>query len=212
MVMAALLASGLRRYSAVFFYTLTLTLTSITELIFSQSFGVRSTAFAVCWIIGESMRQLGLYAVVISFAVYAAEEGPQRRTVRDVLVALATVVWVGSAWVSRHDNVVYWATMSFRDIGFTLALVTLALWFVLIASPKRNATLLSLTGGLGLSMCGTAIGQSLRQLSARTVNLGDIILVVTHLLCLYIWWQTLRHEPPARRTSPPKAAAAPSLS
>ena len=55
----------------------------------------------------------------------------------------------------------------------------------------------SLTSGAAnmeeaIILAGKAIGHSLRQISSSTVLAGELILVLSHLLCLYIWWQALR--------------------
>ncbi|MGO9256149.1 MAG: hypothetical protein ACLQU1_07600 [Bryobacteraceae bacterium] len=39
---------------------------------------------------------------------------------------------------------------------------------------------------------GEAIGESLRNLSRAAVLPGDILMIFTNLVFLYIWWQTLR--------------------
>jgi hypothetical protein len=35
----------------------------------------------------------------------------------------------------------------------------------------------------------------LRQLSHSTLTLGNLVIVLSHLLCLYIWWQAFRKPP-----------------
>ena len=49
------------------------------------------------------------------------------------------------------------------------------------------------SGGMGIQMAGKAIGHSLRQLSRSAMMPGDLVIVLSHLLCLYIWWQAFRH-------------------
>jgi hypothetical protein len=52
---------------------------------------------------------------------------------------------------------------------------------------------LMIAGGLGLQMTGEAIGQAIRQmhLSYGVSVAGSVFIVLTHLLCLFIWWRAL---------------------
>jgi hypothetical protein len=54
-----------------------------------------------------------------------------------------------------------------------------------------------IAGGLGLQMTGEAIGQAIRQLNvSMQVSLGgSIFIVLTHFLCLFIWWRAFTLEP-----------------
>jgi hypothetical protein len=52
------------------------------------------------------------------------------------------------------------------------------------------------SGGLGIQMAGKAIGHSLRQLSPLNPLAGDLVIVLSHLLCLYIWWHAFRRFDP----------------
>jgi hypothetical protein len=81
-----------------------------------------------------------------------------------------------------------------RNLSFCSAIVNMALWFVLIASERKDARLLMITGGLGIQITGDAIGQSLRQVSHVTTVAGNMIIVLAHFLCLYIWWQAFQEK------------------
>ena len=83
-------------------------------------------------------------------------------------------------------------TNAFRNVSFCAAVVNLCFWLTLIASPRRNSQILLITGGLGVQMTGAAIGQSLRQLSPYTVLAGGLVAILSHFLCLFIWWHALR--------------------
>jgi len=99
-----------------------------------------------------------------------------------------------------RGNLNVWMTVLSRDLSFGSAVLDLLLWFLLIAQPKKDPLLLLLSGGLGIQFTGAAIGQSLRQLSPHTEVAGNLILVLSDLVCLYVWWQTFR-----RRAAQPAA-------
>jgi hydrogenase-4 membrane subunit HyfE len=80
-----------------------------------------------------------------------------------------------------------------RDLGFLAVILDLALWAVLIQSRRPDRTLLMVSAGMGIQMAGKAIGHSLRQLSRSAIVPGNLIIVLSGLLCLYIWWQAFRH-------------------
>jgi hypothetical protein len=79
-----------------------------------------------------------------------------------------------------------------RNLGFLAVILNLVLWAVLIKSQRADRTLLMVSGGIGIQMAGKAIGHSLRQLSRSTIVAGDLTIVLSGLLCLYIWWQAFR--------------------
>lgn len=198
-VLSALFAaSRIKEYTAVFAYTLVLFVTTITDIVAILDQG-RSPSWAILYWVSEFLRQAGLYSVVISLVAHSVPNSRQRSAVTRLLVLLAMIFWVGSFYVQRNDNVTLWMTNALRNLSFCAAIVNLGLWFVLIASERRDQRLLMVTGGLGLQMTGEAIGQSLRQLSRNTVWLGNMTAILTHFLCLYIWWQAFRRGNPERQ-------------
>ena len=111
------------------------------------------------------------------------------------MIALALLFWVGSFFIYQEPTVNKWMIKVVRNLSFCSAVATLILWFVLIASEKRDTRLLVITGGLGLQMTGEAMGQSLIQMSKHTFVVGVLTLMFAHFLCLYIWWRAFRAAP-----------------
>jgi len=60
---------------------------------------------------------------------------------------------------------------------------------------------------MGIQMAGKAVGHSLRQMSPLLVTSGDLILVFSHLICLWFWWQAFAAYPPAPAQSSVSSAA-----
>jgi hypothetical protein len=200
-VLSALLAGRVREFLAVFLYTVSLFITTIVDIIFRLDDGGRLTKTwsQVFWT-GDFIRLAGLYAVVISLMVYATPDPKQRLSLRRLLVLLSMLFWAGCFWLQRNDNAQMWMTYTSRNLSFCLALVNLGLWLVLIAcrDPRdrlRNQTLLMISGGLGVQMTCDAIAQSLRHMAPITVLIGNILGVLGHFACLYIWWQALARKP-----------------
>jgi hypothetical protein len=66
---------------------------------------------------------------------------------------------------------------------------------MLIAKRQKDSRVLMLSAGLGIMFAGEAIGESVRNLESHvsTINLaGSILVLITNLVFLYIWWQTFR--------------------
>jgi hypothetical protein len=51
-------------------------------------------------------------------------------------------------------------------------------------------------------MAGKAIGHSLRTLLFPVQVPGDLVIVFSHIACLYIWWLTFRQPDSARCPRP----------
>ena len=125
-----------------------------------------------------------MYAVVISLILKVMPNTRRRASLLQLLVFSSVLFWVGSIIVYYDPRITVWMVRVVRNLSFCSSVSTLILWFVLIASEKRDARLLVVTGGLGLQMTGEAIGQSLLQMSHSTVIPGYLVMVFSHFLCL----------------------------
>ncbi len=140
----------------------------------------------------EAARQFLLFVVIVSLIECAMKASPYRTRVRLALAGLAGVALFISLTVHAENNFTLWMTAVTRDLSFGSVVLTLALWSLLISSPKKDRELLMLAGGLGLQFTGEAIGQSLRQISRhRPVILffGNLLMAVAHLMRLYVWME-----------------------
>jgi hypothetical protein len=212
-VLSALLAGRVREYLAVFIYVISLFVTTVIDIIFRLEDGGRMTPLwtQVFWT-ADFLRLAGLYAVVISLVVQALPDGRQRLLVRRLLIAATVVFWLGCFWIQRSDKPDMWLTFASRNLSFFLALGNFGLWLVLIAARAvhgrgRSQAVLMISGGLGVEMTCNAIAQSLRHLSPYTVMAGNILGVLGHFACLYIWWQALVRERVDNRPQAPTPVA-----
>jgi hypothetical protein len=194
LVVSTLMAGPMRDYTAVFVYAVILFFTTIVEMLPIVDQGRITVLSANIYWICEFFRQASMVFVVLSFVTRAVPDEARRSMVRRALAIVAVLFWSISFYIQYSYNLQLWMTNALRNVSFGAAMVNLSLWFVLIASKRRDSTLLMITGGLGLQMTGEAIGQSLRQLSPNTVLIGGLMAVFSHFLCLYIWWQAFRQQ------------------
>ncbi len=216
LIIAALLRGPYRRFPFVFAYTVVNFLSTVIEIPSSVEYyrtGDYSAARAMAFYywIDEGILQLLVLAVVISLIYHATSARQGRRTVRAALIAGA-ILFAGISFLIHHDSRVptgVWMTAWTRDLYFISTILDLALWAMLIAARQKDQRLLMLSGALGIQFTGEAIGESLRKLSIGSrahsaVVTGNIVIMLTNLVAMYIWWQTFREH---HATRPPGSAA-----
>lgn len=164
-------------------------------------------AITYYWL-NDCIRQFALFLVVISLLFQAIEQGEQGRNLRKWLTVAVLLVAVGSAFVFRKEHMSTWLTQVIRNVSFSVVFLNLVLWAALIRRAKPDRLLLMLVGGIGLQMTGESMGQALRSSPIRhsfhaVVSIGNVILVLSHLLCLAIWIHALRSAQQAQQAALP---------
>ena len=190
LVVSAMLRSAYRRYGALFVYTVVLFVTTAVEaaaFYWPRHAAIRSTDY---WIF-DSIRQALLYVVVISLIFRASEQSAKRESIRRLLIVGSVLFAALSLYFSHKHLLGLWMTQFSRNVGFLAVILNLVLWAALLKHRRPDQTLLMVSGGIGIQMAGKAIGHSLRQWRP-TVTTGDLVIVLSHLLCLYTWWQAFR--------------------
>jgi hypothetical protein len=188
LVVSALLRGQWRQFRILFCYCLVLVVTSAVEAeaFLSRDFSARTAG--LYWIF-DSVRQTLLYLMVISLVHRASETSTSRATVQRLLVG-GTIVFVMVSLPFTFDaNFKTWMTVFGRNLGFLAVVLNLMLWAALIRNGRADRRLLMISGGLGIQMAGKAIGHSLRYLSESLTTTGNVILVASHLFCMYLWWR-----------------------
>jgi hypothetical protein len=194
LVTQALIAGPFRQFTVVFAYILCLIITTVTDVIMSFDLGSLGKIYLRYYWTADLLRESALYAVVISLVFHAMPDGRRRAALVRLLIVVAILFWIGSILAYQEPDLNRWMVKVVRNLSFCSAVATLVLWFVLIASEKRDTRLLVITGGLGLQMTGEAICQSLRQISKHTSLIGGLTMVFAHFLCLYIWWRAFQSQ------------------
>lgn len=198
---SALLRGAYKRFTLLFAYCVTLFLTTVVEVASYTAAYSGASELADKWKyyywVNEALLQGLVFAVVISL-IYRAVGGG-RRALRLLLVAGALLLFAVSFLARRGpiSDLSGWMTLVSRDLSFAAVILDLLLWVLLIASRRKDRQLLMLSGALGIQFTGATIGQSVRQLARGARNFplavtGSMLVVVSNLVCLYVWWQAFR--------------------
>jgi hypothetical protein len=199
-VISALLRGAYRKYPFVFAYSLVLLLTTVVDAAVWSNVGKVPKSLAPFYYRNEILRQVLLFVVVVAlFDRVLRRMLPQVRVHFFLTIAAASagLISLYVHWVERTDFILS-MTRAARDLSFGSVILVLLLWSILISSRIRESQILMLAGGLGLQFTGEAIGQSLRQISQHSLTIlwaGNLLLVFSHLLRLYVWWEAFRKEP-----------------
>ena len=207
LVITALVRGGQEGFRFLLVYLTVLFLVTVLSATALYSPAAQVRAARWYWLL-DALLQALILLVVLSLTHSAL--GP-----RENKTSLGRMLWVGaglfvlaSLYFTWDPRIGYWMTAVSRNLGFLAVVLNLVLWAVLIQFQRSNRVLLMVTGGMGIQMAGKAIGHALRQLAKTTELPGNLIIVLSHLLCLYIWWQALRrhgpstsHEPHATKSS-----------
>ena len=214
LIIRTLLRGSYRRYPFLFLYCIALFLTTVIEISVNQAYfsGIRfAYSRATYYWIDETVRQILIFAVVISL-IYLATAKLKSRTLLRISLIAGAILLAGILFLIHYNRHAAagdkwtWMTLWVRDLDFSAAILDLMLWALLLGSPKREPQLLMLSGGLGIQFTGEAIGQSMRYLIRWPLSPGDIIDLLTNLAGLWVWWQALRMAPVPRK---PVAGALP---
>lgn len=199
LVIHALFRGARREFLAVFVYCIAMFLGTVAS---GASFfpvqglpGSRLYYAAYYWIT-DGILQLLVLVVVLSLVRRSAEPRNAGSLATRALVASALIVALVSFGVYGERNLNTRMTLVARNIGFLAVVSNLVLWAFLIKRRHPDRTLLLLSGGLGVEMAGKAIGHSLRTLAPSLITFGNLIIVVSYLFGLYVWWQAFRHWRP----------------
>lgn len=193
LVLTSLMGGLYREFPAIFLYTLFLLFSTATDVAAFYLLHPPSESYSEYFWVVEFSRQTGLFAVVIALVFQAMPDTRRRTNLVRILITLGALFWLGSLIVLKDDHLSLWMTRVIRNLSFCSAIVNMVLWYILIAAERRSMRLLMVTAGLGLRMTGDAIGQALRHFSSVNMNLlGNTVIILSHLLCMFIWWRAFR--------------------
>ncbi len=199
LVLSVLVRGQYRQFFTLTAYTLILFLVTVSGGAMYADIGRAWSAnlYLIYWV-GDSLTTLLLFLVIVALILRALKGSPSRARILR-LILLATAILIAGSWFFT-ENVGMNRKMPAvsRNLSFLAALLNLVLWSALIRKPGRERVVMLLSGGIGLQFTGQAIGHSLRLLGPSLVMLGNVVLVFSHLLCLWIWWAALRQNETAQ--------------
>ena len=210
MVTASMVRSSYRKFPVLFTYVIASFLATVVEMaVFLDLMNWSMVTHNYYWV-SEGILQLLVFLLVLSLIYRAMEGQPSRPSLMRLLafgaLAIISISYIANWGGSMNSSM----TVVFGNMSFAAVVLNLILWFMLIRHRGTDPRVLMISGGLGVQMAGEAIGHSLRRLaipqhSRGLVFAGNIVLLTSQLLSLYIWWQTLRRPAPA----PPRASVPP---
>lgn len=211
LLIATLVRGSYRDFPFLFAYaTASFLATAVEVAAILDLMGWSRYTYKYYWI-NDVILQILIVLLVLSL-MYLSLRGNARRSFVMRMLALAVVGVAGvSLAVYGDEPLNRKMTNMARNLSFGAVLLNLVLWMSLIHHRLPDRRVLLISGALGIQMAGQAIGHSLRQLATprRSVPLlvaGNLVIALTHVLCLYLWWQVLRkHEV---RASPAQQSAA----
>lgn len=198
------------RYPLVFAYLVILLFATTVEtaLLYGMpAFSNNRKTYALYYWSNEAILQALIFIVMLSL-IHQASEGFPKRWIWSTLPASVVlgIVAYSVYSVGTQSGITQHMTVVSRNLSFCTALLNLVLWSALLRNRRRSVELLMVSGGIGLQTTAKAIGHSLRSFSLATKTPGNVIVVLGHLLCLFIWWRTFR-RPAARAASAVSQAA-----
>jgi len=186
-----------REYAFLFAYACVLLVTSSIEadafLSERPRIGVDSSYY---WA-ADALRQTLLYLTVISLWRRTGTANPAAAKLRRWIAAGSVIYIVMSLQFTYDRPISLWMTSFSRNLGFLAVILNLVLWAALMTRKTEDKIPLMISGGMGIQMAGKAIGHSLRYMSDRMVTAGDLLIVFSHLICLWFWWQAFAAYPAA---------------
>lgn len=198
MVVSTMLRGWFRKYPFIFVYLIFSFLSTVVQVAFKFYLGPSSKEFIRAYWFGDFFGTCLVLMVIIHLIRRAMEGHPHQRPVYAGLLLGVVATAVGSVLLmemfSRHFTLSRWMTEVSRDYYFSAVLLNAILWCTLVRRNHESKQLYLLTSGLGLKLCGSAIGHALRLTGAGVV-LASHFLVVTYLLSLYVWYVALKKAP-----------------
>lgn len=209
LLLAVLTQGAARRFPALFAYVVCLVGTTTADILASVLFGVSTSKFVNYYWSAELVRQSALFALVAALAFHVIPSSGRKGQVYNRLFTVAAVaIWAGSLLITYDPRMNRWMTAVVRNLSFFTGILNLIAWFAYARAQNRDMVRLMIVAGLGLQMTGEAIGQAIRQMRIwEASNLtGGLIIVLSHMLCLYIWWRALSIDAPKRNRQRPELA------
>jgi hypothetical protein len=202
----SLFRGGFRSFPVLLPYSLTLFLWTIVNIAAREGGRLPVDWQRAYWVV-ELILDWLLYVLILSLVNRAVRKSRHRTTTLRWLILAVGLFLLGAALLTRDSRPNEWMTDFTKYVAFGGALLNLALWAVLVGTHHRDRGVLMISGGYGIASAGQAISHSLRMLATPSRSLpvlitGNLIAVLTHTLCLVIWWRAVARENAQRAARP----------
>lgn len=148
----------------------------------------------------DGLQDVFFFAAMVGLLWITLERGHARRRTLLWLTAAALGYSAVCLGLSHAPRLNLWMTRFQQYLSFGCMLVNLVVWTMLAKRPDPAALLVS--AGCGICLAGDAIGHSLRQLSPQFVFTGNMVLSLTHLLTVFVFWRGMRQAGMVRERRP----------
>ena len=190
------------RLAYLYAYSIVLVLTDGLDLgmrILQPSLVVHASRMWAYYWFNDFVREFSLFLFIASLLYLAAGHSPDAKRLSQRASAAVVVIAIISGFYFRSERLSTWATEVVRNVSFAVVFVNVALWSALIRSGEPERLPLMLSAGIGLQMTGEAMGQALRSSPIRhrfhsVVLIGNLVLILSHILCLLTWLYALRAD------------------
>ena len=208
----SLFRGGFRNFPVLLPYSLILFLWTVANIAAREGGRLPLAWERVYWVV-ELILDWLLYALILSLVRRAVRQSPNRAKILRWLIIAVGLFLLAALYLTRDPRPNEWMTNFTKYVAFFGALLNLVLWAALVGKRHADRGVLMISGGYGISSAGQAISHSLRSLAIQNrsytiLNTGNLIGVLTHTLCVVIWWRAVAREN-AERAARPLTAVSP---
>lgn len=195
-LLTLILRGPVKRYFPLFLYVLSYVGVTLAEEWVLWKWGAdREHYFDVYWG-GELFLDMQLFLLLITLTLRALEGSPLRDKVLRLMGAAAVaVLLIPFVLFESQVYTTRWNDGASQLLNFAAAAMNLALWGALLISKRRDAQLLLVSAGLGVSLAGAAVtfgmrnftveetvGRTIADYLHRLLQIGSVV-----ILCWAFW-------------------------
>ncbi|MCX6634837.1 MAG: hypothetical protein NT090_07115 [Acidobacteria bacterium] len=202
----SLFRGGFRSFPVLLPYSLILFLWTVANIAAREGGRLPAAWQSAYWLVDLILDWL-LYVLILSLVNRAVRQSQHRAKIVRWLILAVGLFWLAALFLTYDPRLNEWMTNFTKYVAFGGAVLNLVLWTVLVGTHHGDRSVLMISGGYGVQSAGEAISQSLRALAIQNRSYpvlitGNLIGVLTHTLCLVIWWRAVARENTQRTARP----------
>jgi hypothetical protein len=202
----SLFRGGFKSFPVLLPYSLIVFLWTVVNMAAREGGRLPAAWQSAYWVV-ELILDWLLYVLILSLVSRAVRQSQHRAKILRWLILAVGLFLLAALLLTRDPRLNEWMTNFTKYVAFCGALLNLVLWTVLVGTHHGDRGVLMISGGYGVQSAGQAISHSLRMLATPSRSLpvlitGNLIYVLTHALCLGIWWRAVARENTQRAAQP----------